>query len=508
MILSHQSLSIMFLQALAISISSPHVLTPMSSCSYHQWVPSKQSKVLFVDFPYYNQHMITHVLKNYPRLRDLFRMPGVNDKLILFSPPIIFANIVAATFNATLISTTGLVGNCLAENKTASKISLYRETRGVVLNSVSKAQGTPRETWFPMIEKARSFGYCQTRRHQANLSPLKIFESSADILVWICLGMSILAISLLVKADYSQELSLIILTTLSRFLCPGFSGVQISSKLFLLWTFFCLIFVTYYSGHLTSVVTSPLPEERLRNIEELWKANYSLIFSTPRELSTTNETVYEDINWIEKHNNGQRRRKLNIIKKLLRFADAYSTFTFSWYERLKNAENVAFFGYFQIVMHHANLVTDLLRKENISGIRCFVGEELEFRHLSFFVVTSSDRDRLIRILEALMETGFQTRWLKDSIQLFQFNRVQDRSRSISMTKLAEEVNPVKSLWITDGKLKNVFFLWGLFLVISLVVFALENLKIYYPAINLGQRFGCLESLHQTQILQINVCSRA
>lgn len=268
------------------------------------------------------------------------------------------------------------------------------------------------------------------------MSPLEIFRNTADPFVWLCLGISLPATSILVKASCSKNFSWgsVLLATLSALICPGTAGLPGHSKLFQLWMFASVIFVTDYSGCLTSAVTSPSPEKRLENVADLWEANYSLIFVTQQQRNHTIQVLNEYVNWESKQNNFEVVKKFQQFAELIQNSVAYSinTFTnFSWHEKLRRAEHVAFFGHFGHVMQQATILTKLLRKRNNTKIGCFVGKKLELKEVMYWLIMRDGEGRLAKILERVIASGLYFRHVLEDSQLVQFSRVQDRSRRIT-----------------------------------------------------------------------------
>lgn len=86
--------------------------------------------------------------------------------------------------------------------------------------------------------------------------------------------------------------------------------------------------------------------------------------------------------------------------------------------------------------------------------------------------------RLVEILDRMTASGIHIRYATESTGVTEFVRVQDRSRLISATKLVEEMAPVTALKMSDGRLRNVFFLWIVCLLICVIMFATETLIIH------------------------------
>lgn len=129
-------------------------------------------------------------------------------------------------------------------------------------------------------------------------------------------------------------------------------------------------------------------------------------------------------------------------------------------------------------MHVANSAKQNLKARGIDRIRCCVGEQLELAENAYLFLGSGDIQRLEGIVESLVEGGLKEWLMREFRATFAFSRVQDRSRSISLTIMVKDVEPPKPLRFSDGKILSVFNLLGFNLVICLLVFTLERLTFY------------------------------
>lgn len=130
-----------------------------------------------------------------------------------------------------------------------------------------------------MGEDGFNFVYCQRPKHlERNLEVLEILQSSADYAVWICLAVILLMTTWLIKHGIEKDFSDIMLTISFVLISPRMSGTCGDSKLFLLLTFVCLVFVTFYSGELVSVMIKPAAEERIASFEKFRENNYTLFY--------------------------------------------------------------------------------------------------------------------------------------------------------------------------------------------------------------------------------------
>lgn len=449
-----------------------------SHCSRLSHSPSitLSEKILLFDYPWIDQTKVDLMIRNYSRVRNLHSKQASME----VAPLVILINMIAVAFNATLLSATGLSQNCTGNITTIALQIPSRELR--LDSSRDQVETSLSPTIFPVTKSASNLVYCQNRRKkQENMSPLEIFRNTADTLVWMSLLLSILLISLLLKVGSTSDFSEILLTTLSILLSPAISGISRNSKLFVLWTFVCLLFLTYYSGSLTSVVISPPPDARFTKIDELYEHKYTLLSISKFSADWVILSVNEGLRWSQKKNTTSYRR-FTMLKELFTSSILIPTDSDdeTWYKKLWEAESKIFlFVYFATAVHTAGKLMVYLKNENIHGIRCYLGEELEVVEMTYFMATSSGRNQVARIYLLLLEAGYYSFLEKEFWALISFNRVQDRVRvDPSLTRIVEETQAPRPLQIWEGKLRNVFLLWVICLGGGLGMFVLEILKTF------------------------------
>lgn len=142
---------------------------------------------------------------------------------------------------------------------------------------------------------------------------------------------------------------------------------------------------------MTSVVTSPSPEAGLGTIEDLLRANYTMVFGTQDKQRYINATFLNFWGWA--HTKVKGIAKKRIFDKLMDSSFAHLHWSslaseFSWHGKLRNAEKIAVFGYAGFVMQQVVTLPSSLRKKNVRSTKCHVGQELEFVEMSFFLLIS------------------------------------------------------------------------------------------------------------------------
>lgn len=430
---------------------------------------TKEKRILLLDFQWFQQNSVNKILRTYQQIRDLNRSHGNFDRFVTHAPFFFLLNIIAVAFNSTLVVPSGLRDTCNGTKRTVSIIDYITSTQSI-LNFISQRHNKSiKGVLFNLPEDTLNFAYCQHRKKsEHDASPLGIFKSTAESVVWLCLGFSIIFTGISMKMEFSRDFSLIILTTLSVLLSPGTSGFRSTSKLFVLWMFASLIFVTYYSGSLTSVVTRPSPDLRFVNVEELQANNYSFILTGPLIRNLLKEKIQGLSSRLTVNQNESGE-----IKKLFQTSFLFRSYNRTWHDWLLGSRRFASFGYSQVSLNVANLVKESLTGKDVNRIRCYVGQQVELTESAYFLVSSPEIKRLGGIIESFVEAGLVHFLMKEFLEIFAYNRVQDRSRSISLTKVVEDVETPKPLNATDGKVASVFILLGFTLGISLVMFVLE-----------------------------------
>lgn len=464
--------TIILSQALiATSLLSPPCPNLIDTLSNHpNSTRSSVSRVLLVVYPFIKQADITETYKYYSKLRDLHHGHPQLGQNLWNSPLILYFNLVAVTFNSTLISSTGLPDNCIPPNWNVSRVL------GVVITGK-----IPRfvQTNFSHISVADypslSFATCQIRQMQGSSSPLDLIRNTADHFVWLCLVISIIGTSLLVKVNFSIDFSLSILTTLSVVISPGISGSSLHSKLFLLWTFTSLLLVTYYGGSLTSVIMKPPPDKRASTFLDLEKYGYLPIFDNLVAHKLVKENINHRLYWSRKYKNFKNshlQNKLKIFKSLVSSSTIIRHHYLNMNEEVANKRKLALFGNAGKTIRLCNFWNKYFKQKGYNEKRCYISQELYMDGMFHFYI-SSERGRLAGIVVALAESGLVDRLFLEHRHMLTFERVQDRSRFISMTKLVEEVDEVKPLRLSDGKFINVFILWAICWACCIAAFVTE-----------------------------------
>lgn len=456
----------------------PHLLYPGTFPSTQEFNNSQLTKarnILLVESEWFHQKILDKILQTFPQTRDFSRIHGDFDAYAKYAPFFFLLNIIAEAINATLVMPSGFRKICSDAPCNISATD-YIMSAGTMYNFTSQFHtSNVKSTFLSLVDDKFNFAYCQHRKRKGDsMSAFGIFGGTADPFVWLFLVLSIIFTSVVVKGEISKEFSLIILGALSVLLSPGAAGLKSTSKLFVIWMFTSLVFVTYYSGSLTSLVTSPSPDLRITKMEELFTNNYSFVVTTPAMRSLLKTKIEGMLTWIS-DSKSEKYKTLSKLNELLRTSPFQMLANRSWHDWLAGTRKFAFFGYSQEAVHVANSVKGTLKGKYSGEIRCYVGEQLELEENSYLLASSAQVDKLKGIVESFIEVGLKHWLMQELFMMLAFSRVQDRSRSISLTKLVEDLEPAKPLKFSDGKLASVFLLFAFNVTICLLVFVSERL---------------------------------
>lgn len=435
-------------------------------------IPLFQSNVprdsyLIVDYFYMNQPGINEVMANYSRLRDLHTSPPY------FAAHVHMNLVLADALNASLVAHSNLISdyqNC--SNKIISKF-LFQIPGKFVHELQAFFWKSKSAKFIPVDAMSLNFVYCDKPK-KSKQSPFQFntFLNTADTYVWLCLLAAIFCISGVLsigshfdKTKYQLSICESTLTTLSALLSPGISatvGTLHHSGIFTLWTCVCLVFVTFYSGFLTSVVISPVPENTMKQLGDLITNAFSLA------------------NW---------DRATLMALQLLKKGSQYDNIEKEKLEALFNSSQVVTTSeeFFQIllsgkkraainnditVLHFLSRLNYFMKEWHIKDLRCHIGKTLDYQMYSYTVFIPPESDMLAEVFQATLENGMHQFWLSEMKAVAISKRVQDRLRVVIPTHVVQEKEKVAGLKL-EGKLVVVFVLWAFLLVICCGAFTFE-----------------------------------
>lgn len=250
------------------------------------------------------------------------------------------------------------------------------------------------------------------------------------------------------------------------------AGVAVKSKhlqrsrLLILWLYFCLIFATYFSGSLTSVVISPPKEYRMTKTSDLFQRNYSLVLMSEAYALQLRDPL--------------RMRglfdRMNFLKTLVDSAAVMESQRKLFKKLVNPSKKVALFSTWGSAIEGLSRAEEYIRDHRLRNLHCYLGQELVLNQNVFIIVATPRRmDSVGGIVQVMMEAGFFNVWYKEYVGISTSPKVQQRSKFISQTKLVAKKDPPRALRVMGGKLKNIFVLWLTCLGISLFIFSAEKL---------------------------------
>lgn len=438
--------------------ASPDALSKCFDQARSNLISSSTRRFIFFEYFHLDQIYIDRILRNFSKLRDFHNDPPY------LGPLVQLVQFVASAINATILSSRSVKKGCNPE--VIWHIPKFYSAFGSQL--IDAFVGLNKPLLIQVDSNFFNFNFCQRQGKDAsnNISPLEIFRSTAESKVWLCLGASLILTTYLVRLQVGKNNSSVLLATLSALLSVGVTGdsrLLRRSWLITLWAGVSLIFVTFYSGSLTSVVMSPTKENRMSKLIHLVQNNYSLLMFNP--------TTTSILKGLTRQNTFQENAK--IVKNLLPSTRMERNEEDFFKAFVSKRSRFAFLGFWQdsiLIVHRAE---EYMTKNKIFRRRCYIGEELVLPQTRFIVITPSVSKRLSRILTVLLEAGYFFLWMDELSGIAVSTRVQGRSKMISPTKLFEEKEQPNALELTEGKVRNIFFLWLFCSFFSIIIFITE-----------------------------------
>lgn len=459
-------------------------LSTSTKTTFGYFRPSVRKSALVLDLLEFDRTNIYELLGKFPEMRYFHTDPPYG------GPTLQIASILASSINSTLISSHEISRSEIIANNYPLMFPILSFS-GTFNRSVMHVydkfkQGRPDNLALILGDPvAYNYVYCNVKSEaDEGISITVIFLGAADIYVWVCLAVSIIFVSFMIrfKVEDSGQLTFekrpeFMLATVSALLSPGMSGQSKQTKyssLFCLWMLNCLIFVTFYSGSLTSEITSPVPEARLTRIAQLEKNNFTLLYDSQFRLDMIKSVV-------EFNRNGNYSPAIvNILDNLLKSAKlstsqgAFTEMMVSGVEKYASVNDWAATIYIarKLLRSIADSNSGATTKRTRHRKQCYIGKEMACPEYFYVGFAPPESSRLARKFQWIVDSGIGDLWSREFIGIATSSRVQSRSKVVSPTKIKLEVDPFKPL-ILEGKLKNVFVLWGICLAICFMTFLIE-----------------------------------
>lgn len=317
-----------------------------------------------------------------------------------------------------------------------------------------------------------NFVYCdKLGRNLTNISPLDIFNQTANLGVWILLLISLLSISLVLRNQLIKSTCSSFLLALSPLASPGISESHRCfhhSKLLTMWTLICLVLLSYFSGKITNVLISPPKEWRMTMITQVNAANYTILQGASK---SSDSFLKSAVNLL----NGSLNEEDSVIKNMFEIHISEKDEQ-QFYHKIATSDKYVYVGSHNHILLVFSQASEYLKRKKISARRCYIGEKFILPQATFLAV-SPGNTYIARAMQVLKEGGYEYLWWKEVQGLSAAARVQDRNKMLSPTKFVEELPPPMKLTMADGKLKNVFVLWITCLIICVLIFIVEVTKI-------------------------------
>lgn len=449
--------------------------------------PGFQNVVLFNN-KLIDQSLISLVSKKYSRMRDYYNDPP------LYGPVVQVGNLVAAAVNSTLKAASGAQWKDSRYSPTILALRLTDIANGFLMRrrlnqtphvnpkEISKIKGDTSQASLSQVEVSLlNFVYCSDTR-VAKFQRTTFFNTltgKIDKFIWICLIVAIPTISVLTSISLQGnkwQISVTLTTTLSVLLTPGVtyytrlknvekSWNSAQKMLFVLWMLCCTVFITYYSGDLTSTIIRPPVELHIRKFQHLLDYNFSISYQSLDRKIIVASFVESSL---------KCENKINLeckVRKLIMSADL-ATSRENFIGALVTGNRIASIVPWSVAIYGANKGNEWIVRNKILNRRCYIGEELRYPSNLFYVFVGTQNGKLKRKFQTLLEKGFYSFWWKEHVGIATSERVQSRVRLLSRTHLQEDTDKPKSLEL-DGKIEDVFCLWLIFLGGSGIALVLE-----------------------------------
>lgn len=430
--------------------------------------PTPPEKIVLLEYLIVNQSYVPNILDNYPRLRDYHKSPPY------WGPYVNLAGIVATSINASLAS---------AFNVCSKAVQMFPVISPGLFSNHWRILSSRKIMEEPI---QYNFAYCDRPREVEKETIYAMFRKSADLSVWICLIGSITLIIIIVKVKIEHGSCIflgkesIIMATMTALLSPGLSAqprIAQYSMLFSLWMYICLIFVTYYGGSVTSEIISPTPEKRMTTFDELFRNNYSLSYVFPYRFQMAKNIVSLMLQDKNKNDTSVIFKSVKNLDKMLSTVATVAPNPNKWFEVMSTGWKVATVMDWQACIYGINMVKNFMAtKMELRRTKCYIGKELAFRNQMFYAFSAGSVEengrRLKETFMKLVETGFYKIWMKEFNGLATSRRVQDRLRVISPVHIVEDLEGAKALEV-EGKVGNIFLLWGICLGCCVLAFLKE-----------------------------------
>lgn len=445
-----------------------------------------EQNFVILDYVGIQQSELIQTLEHYKEMRDISNAAPPT------SPMLILLNLLASSVNATLLMRNGSTGihHYSRYPQVLPDLPLFdsdNRTVGSFWENWKSKSDAPSE--IPVFVRVQpldySFGLCDIPRSVSDVTwSVLLFTSPFRSITWIILAFTVLSISFAGYSDVGQSkitIMIDIVGTLSAFMStrPLFPKTKQYPKLFLLWTFACIIISTFYSGEMTSQVIKPPQDDTITKLEQLEKQNYTMIYPNKPTLDIISGNVERD--------SKNLNRTKGIPSRLVSLEKLISRAVFKRYadncfiQELAYGNKVATIGAWTLVLWAMITATSLISSNKTlpdnKRRHCYVGEEHVQAGENFFGFVPPRNEKLVENFNFLVESGIARNFIKETRFLLVSPRVQDRVKFRETRTFREEFLRRQNWTLVklslEGKCAKIFLLWSYCLAMSFLCFFLE-----------------------------------
>lgn len=314
-----------------------------------------------------------------------------------------------------------------------------------------------------------NFAYCQTTNAARVLptgsNPPGLVYLIALVLV-LLLSTASLCISITAK-PFSFDVNRFGFTLISFLVMLIDKGLRNSfqykrSVLQIVVIIMCIFTGNYYLANVTSFLVRPVKINVMTTISELVDHNYFLIFAHLTIKTSLNASV-SYVRETRQNMGLNSPKELDMLSVLLQKQTkvfAYGT-SFKFGKALAFHENAAVVDLWNIVIsvvNYANVALSISKKKTSKS--CYIGKHIINIGETYQMYSTLNGIQLGRIAKMLLSTGIYEHWYKEFNGMQIANRVQDRAKVKSRTKIIydfEEPNvaPIK----VAGRIKALLLMW-------------------------------------------------
>lgn len=475
-----------------------------------------QANYLILNFFQTSQRGLEKFIKDFSRKRDLFKTQS--NTLTQIGGYSGCLRIIAEYENLTLVTR-----KYAAQNLKPSQLTKSSFVDPVVW-AIPNATYTLINLTFQNWQKSRqhkitilqvpglglNFGYCEKLTF-ANIRPwsIEILTFPLQKETWLALfavtALTIISYDWVYKASYKIDMPLIYLLICSLLSTSLANFRSMPKTMFLfVWIISNYIISIFYAASVTSVILVPSEEHSWGYLRNMVDQNYSQVIRHEMMINFLKAATLSNLksNTILTKNNelSDTQKDLNALLKSIN-----KTFppniTDTWAAE-KHAVNQIAYGTktfivdsWPSVIYMINQAIKLLREKprQETKIRCHLGKTVIAKQNVFSVYHSPESSKVDWLARQTMDSGLFMYWWKEMIELRYSERVQDRMRVVSPTKIVHGMNgnSMEAPKIS-GYISSVFCLWVTCALICLLALGIENLVFYQKTnslVSFIQQFG-------------------